>query len=43
MYLIMFAQWVYRRIELVGVAYGTEVVRAKRLVGLARVGEMSWP
>jgi hypothetical protein len=43
MYLIMFAERVYGRLELVGVAYRAEVVVAERLVRLARVGEVRRP
>jgi hypothetical protein len=43
MYLVILAEWVDRRLELVGVPYCTKVVRAKRFVGLAGVGEVSRP
>lgn len=42
-HLVNFAQWVYRRLELVGVLYGAEVMRAQRIVRLARPGEVGRP
>lgn len=43
MYLVMLAQWIYRRFELVGVPYRTEIMCSKGLVGLARVAEVGRP
>jgi hypothetical protein len=43
MYLVVFAQGICRRLELVGVLDCAQVVGAERLVGLAGVGEVGRP
>jgi hypothetical protein len=43
MYLVMFAERIYGRLELVRVPYCTKVVCSKGLVGLARVAKVGRP
>lgn len=43
MYLVILAEGIDRRLELIRVAYCAEVVRTERFEGLARVGEVSRP
>jgi hypothetical protein len=43
MYLVVLAERIFGRLELVGVSDRAEVVCAERLVGLARVGEVGRP
>jgi hypothetical protein len=43
MYLVILTERIFGGFKLVGVPDGAEVMRAERLVGLARVGEVRGP
>lgn len=43
LYLFIFAEWVYCRLELVGICDGAEVVSTEGTVGRTRVVQAIWP